>query len=490
MFGTLYDQVPAPRGLDDRARRLTVLGRVLDGTLYDVLTSEFHDERNGADEYVPLRKRRPSVRYGLCRLVVEDSVSFLFGEGRFPAVECADKTTNAPLTAVLKDARASDVFVEAAMIGSIGSVAVLFRVLKGRVFLTALATAFLTPEWDPEAPDTLLRVTEAYQVQGQALRDAGRDIPDRYLSSWFWHRREWSGDFETWFLPQLVSDASDGKPPRIDTANTIKHGLGFVPLVWIKNLPGGVGPDGGCTFRPAIETSIEIDYQLSQGGRALKYAADPRLMIREPTGVEGGEIIGSADNALIVSEKGDAKLLEISGAASDAVISYVRELRELALESVHGNRANADRLGAAQSGRAMELLYAPLINLADRLRTSYGEGLLAIADMIRRAQQLYLLKRKDGSAVPKMSTAEECTLRWPPYFVPTHQDLQFEATTLGILGRDGHMSKDTAIRRTAASWDVTDFDTERAAIQADEAAADERAKRQGAQIQDREPLPA
>ncbi len=37
-----------------------------------------------AGEYIPLRLRRPSVRYPLCRTVVEDSVSLLFSEGHFP----------------------------------------------------------------------------------------------------------------------------------------------------------------------------------------------------------------------------------------------------------------------------------------------------------------------------------------------------------------------------------------------------------------------
>jgi len=37
-----------------------------------------------------------------------------------------------------------------------------------------------------------------------------------------------------------------------------------------------------------------------------------------------------------VSEKGDARLLEIGGTAAAAVIEYVRTLRELALEGIHG----------------------------------------------------------------------------------------------------------------------------------------------------------
>ena len=178
---------------------------------------------------------------------------------------------------------------------------------------------------------------------------------------------------------------------EIDEARSVQHGLGFVPIVWIRNLPGpsstGDAADGACTFRAAIETQIEIDYQLSQAGRGLKYSSDPTLLIKEPATTDS-EIVKGAGNALVVSEKGDAKLLEIGGTASAAVIEYVRTLRELALESVHGNRANADRLTAAQSGRALELMNQGLIWLADNLRVSYGEGaLLALARMVLRASQ-------------------------------------------------------------------------------------------------------
>ena len=124
---------------------------------------------------------------------------------------------------------------------------------------------------------------------------------------------------------------------------------------------------------PAIETAIEIDYQLSQAGRGLKYSSDPTLLIREPAAIEG-ELVRGGGNALVVSEKGDAKLLEISGTAAAAVIEYVRTLREMALEGVHGNRASADRLTAAQSGRALEMMNQGLIWLADNLRVSYGAG--------------------------------------------------------------------------------------------------------------------
>jgi hypothetical protein len=90
MFDTLCDLVPRDNAYPGRVRKLTILNRVLDGTIYDILPYHFHEERSEAGEYIPLRQRRPSVRYPLCRIVVEDSVSLLFSEGHFPTIDSPD----------------------------------------------------------------------------------------------------------------------------------------------------------------------------------------------------------------------------------------------------------------------------------------------------------------------------------------------------------------------------------------------------------------
>jgi hypothetical protein len=74
---------------------------------------------------------------------------------------------------------------EAALRGSIGSVAILLRVLKSRVFFRVLDTRYLTPVYDPEAPDTLLRVTERYKVPGAILAAQGHALPDPAATYWF-----------------------------------------------------------------------------------------------------------------------------------------------------------------------------------------------------------------------------------------------------------------------------------------------------------------
>lgn len=458
MFETISNLIPLDPRLPARARTLDILKRVLDGRLYDVLPYQFHEERGSGGEYIPLRQRRPSVRYALCRIVVEDSVSLLFSEGHFPTFDCTDRIVRTVLADVVKETRLNLAMTEAAIRGAIGSVAILMRVLRGRIFFDVLDTTYLTPEWDPQEPDTLRRVTEKYKVPGEVLATNGYEVPDPNIDYWF--TRRWDSNGETWFIPMPVSEPFE---PAIDPIRSMQHGFGFVPIVWIRNLPGpsstGDPADGACTFRAAIETQIEIDYQLSQAGRGLKYSSDPTLLIKEPATTDS-EIVKGAGNALVVSEKGDAKLLEIGGTASAAVIEYIRTLRELALESVHGNRANADRLTAAQSGRALELMNQGLVWLADNLRISYGEGaLLSLARMVLRASHVYQLSVM-GREVPAMDVAARLSLKWPHWYPATADDRQKDAQTLGTLAAAGQISRETAVKAIADTYDIEDVPAE------------------------------
>ncbi len=463
MFRTICDLIPLDRDLPPRARDLDILQRILDNQLYDSLPYEFHQERTEGGEYIPLRLRRPSVRYALARVVVEDSVALLFSEGHFPSIESPDRAAREVVAALARATRLNAVMTEAALRGSVGSVAILLRVLRRRPFLQVLPTTYLTPVWDPEAPDTLLSVTERFKVTGVSLVSQGYEVSDP--DALYWFARSWDGVWETWFTPVPVG--CDVAAAR-DDVRSVQHGLGFVPLVWIRNLPGGTGVDGACTFRAAIDTSIEIDYQLSQAGRGLKYSSDPTLLIREPAGLEGRMVRGAAD-ALVVSEKGDAKLLEIGGTASQAVIEYVRILRELALENVHGNRADASRLSAPASGRSLEMMNQGLLWLADNLRISYGDsGMLEVARMMLRVHDAMGL-RVDGAELPPAPADAVLNLRWPDWYPPDSIDRQRDAQTVVELVAAKQMARETALQVLAPLYDIADVPAELARIKAEAA---------------------
>lgn len=458
MLDTLRKLIPADTDLPARAARIDLLTRVLDGTIYDVLQYEFHQDKNDAEEYVKISQRRPSVRTGIIRTVVDDSVSLLFSEGHFPTVHCDDEKLVEALQAITKDTQLNLVMVDAATRGSVGSVCIRLRFLSSRVFVDVLETATLTPTWKADEPDVLEKVTERRKVSGKQLKAAGYAVKDVGM---YWFQRVWDSANETWYLPLAVSKTGADAVPTIDTERSQAHNLGFVPMVWVKNLPGGDEIDGKATFDDdAINTVIEADYQLSQAGRGLKYSSEPTLLLKEPANSDGN-LVRSASNAIVVDKDGDGKLLEISGTASEAVIKYVEKLRELAIEHLHGNRSSADKLSAAQSGRALELLHQSLIWLADRLRVTYGEGaLLKIYRMIVAGSQKFPLTI-DGDGLGKLSTNKKLALRWPAWFPATAQDRNTLATALSTLIKVGALSRITAIKTIAADFDIEDADAEK-----------------------------
>ncbi len=487
MFKTLSDKHPRDKDLPGRAHNLTVLKAVLDGTLYDVQPYQFHEERSGGGEYIPVADRAPGVRYQLCRMVVEDSISLLFGDNHFPGVQTDDEPTRDALAGLIRETHLDAVMTDAAIRGSVGSVAIRLRVLKQRVFFDVCETIFLTPEYDPEAPDVLIGILERYKVKGRDLAAQGYAVTEDNLGADHWFQRQWDTENETWFLPLLVTDAAEGKKPKVDTARSVNHGLGFCPWVWIKNLPGGDGIDGLCTFRGAINTQIEIEYQLSLGARALKYSASPTLLLKEPSGTNG-QIQIAAGDTIVVDKDGDGKWLEIDGGASEAVREYVRLMREMAIESIHGNRSNADKVSAAQSGRALELLHQPLIWLTDKLRITYGEcGLLPLLNLVVRAAQKYPLKVKGKSVV--LAGDADLSLAWPRWFPATSADRSSDANTLRTLTGAGLMSEQTAIKQLVPVYDIADERAEIAAIADDQAKSDARAAAQAAQIKATEAIP-
>jgi hypothetical protein len=467
VWKALRDKYQLPQGYPARTARLDALERVRDGSMYDVLRHAFHEEKTGANEYIPLRDRRPSVRNNLCKRAVRSSAAMLFSEHHFPEVDHPDEETKATLRQIIADTALALTMGQAAYVGSVGSVALWLRVLKGRVFVDALPTKYLTPKWNPDAPDTLESVTERRQLKGSELADMGYAINPNDADVPHWWQRVWTAQAEQWFTPQKLDDKT---PPQLDRGKTVTHDLGMVPLVWIRNLPSQDPIDGEPTFDDeAISTQIEIEYQLSQAARALRYAGDPLLLVKEPAMDGGGQFVRSASNAMVVGKDGDAKLVEIDGAASEAVVNFVKYLTQITRDQLHLPNVDPEKLSAAQSGRALELLMDALVQLCDQLRTTYGtEGLQRLLQMIVKVGSSSQLIGPNGSAYPELKDGP-VTLKWPKWFAPTSTELQSIANTLRIHTDAGHMSQESAIGITAPLYDIADVRAEQTRITADEA---------------------
>ena len=448
-----------------RETRLYILQKFLNGTIYDNL-EPFHLEYTGQDDtgqYVPLVRRRPSIIYRIPKIIVDASVSMLFGEGHFPVPRCEHENTTQFLQYITRVCDLQGTMIDAARKGSIGSVVILVKVLEGHFYFEALHTVHLIPVFKRTQPKVLEKLQEKKKVDGAALRAQGYDIPEDKTRETYYVMREWTETEEIYYQP-FDENKNDDETfvPQKDEKRSSKHDLGFVPATWIKNLPKSGGMDGHSTFEDILDICIEIDYQLSQHGRLLKYNSDPTLVIKNPTSLDGQELTKGI-GALNLDEKGDAYLLEITTGATKSVIEYVKALREMALEIVRGNRANPDKVHGAQSGEALKMLNFELVSLVEEMRITYGEyGLQQVYCMILNMVESGKIEFDFDKSVPQpdKNCQGHIMLDWPAWYPPTALDKFNEAKTLSSLTKDGILSHKTATETIADEYNILDVDQE------------------------------
>lgn len=469
---TLKATISNDRDYPQRTNELTALSAVVDGTQYSHLPFDFWTEEDSSGKYIDLDQRRPAVRTNLCKVTVDECGSLLFSDRRFPRIIAfGDAKESDRMQALVIAANLKEAMQECVLVGSVGSVALLVKFLSDRVFVEVMPTAYLTPTFDPVEPDKLMSVTERYKKKGSELKHI-LNVGKLVDSATYWYQRTWTDQAETIYVPQTATDVANKKP--LVPASEVYHGLGFVPIVWIKNLPGGKGCDGACTFKNAIDTVIELDYLESQADRAMRYMGDPKLVIKGKFDASD-EIKASAANAITIASDGDAKLLELQGGSAEAFDKRTKALRRAAMEAIHGNLADPDKVSAATSGRAMELLHQPQIWQADRLRVSYGTGLMRLLCMIGKGATLYTVMVADEKLAP--FTDKGLSLAWGAWFDPTYGDIVSFTSGLQNATMAGIISEETATKVAAPVFGIVDVEAERKLIDADRAAADARLQR-------------
>lgn len=446
-----------------REKKLHILSKFLDDSIYDNLLP-FYSEFSG-EKYVPLANRRPSVIYSLLETIVNDSVTMLFGEEHFPSVQCSKDHQNTIefLNKINSDTDLKSKMLCAAYEGSIGSVCIVVKVLNGKFCFEVLNTKTLHPLFDLQNPGMLIKLIDKRKIDGSTINSTGYKINKDDLNKFFYVVREWNINQEIYYKPYLVEEEkNESFTPTIDANRTTTHDLGFVPAMWINNLPSSKGIDGKCTFEKAIDIAIEINYQLSQHGRLLKYNSDPTLVVKNPSSLEGSELIKGI-GTLNLDADGEAYLLEMKGSITKSVLDYAETLRKYALESVRGDRSSPDKIHAAQSGKALQFLNHPLITLVSDLRLSYGEyGLKGIYKIIMKICKSKKIDINYDGGMPDINELceDHLVLDWPDWYPSTAQDDFNEAQTNAIYLTNNILSKETILQSLADEYHIMNVNDE------------------------------
>lgn len=458
-FSDIARRLSYATGLSQRYQKQDALFRFLSGSFYDdAKLSPFDQEYTGitSGQYIRLRDRRPSVVTNFAGQFVAEVVSLLWADEQFPTIRCSlpgadetDRQTEEAVQNAVEYCRLDEVLSRACYVGSVGSVAVVLRGLsapdEGEPYFEVWRGYQCIPTFERGNPNRLAALTTIYPVLAEQLVIEGHDIPAKNRQDTYWVRIDLTPMREQRYKPmvserfQRLGEKEKGVVIAWEPTEAYEHGFGIVPAVWAK-APNSDSReiDGSAIFGAAVDTIIEIDYQLSQIGRAYKYTADPLLAITrgeislnayDPSGSkpsrtqtdESGALLKSATNVLDVPAGGKAELLEIDGSGLDAALAYVAKLREYALESIGGMKSDAETQKGAQSGKALEMLYQALVLVVKRARLAWGNGLLLpLVKLIARGIEVGEIAIP---GVPAIDSSLQMRLVWPSWMTPVGAEM-------------------------------------------------------------------
>jgi hypothetical protein len=428
-----------------------------------------------------VRMKRPTAPFNLGMAINKRFTGLLFSQARRPVVEVeGDEDTQDYLQACMQQMRFFSKMTAARnMGGGTGTVLVTCHLRDGKFSLEVHNTKHCQVLWKDKRTQTPLAVLKLYRypVEEVEIDDKGNQRGTRVVE--YLYRRIITEDDDTVFKPVKIS-------PNVDMKWEVEsqgvHGLGRFPGIWCQNSEVLDSEDGDPDCHGVWQIFDTVDRLDSQANKGLLCNSDPTTVIRtDPKEVAqmGGSVRKGSENALYVGATGDAHYMEISAAGIQAASVYADKKIAQALKVVRCVMLDPEQMsGAAQSAKAMEFLYAPMLEAADDLRAQYGDilvvGLLELIDFMARAFdgkptkalnekgkevdavfQLNLPPRPDGTP-RKLGPGGHIKITWGPYFAPTETDRQIEITNIVTAKEGGIIDEETAVNRGAQLFGIKD----------------------------------
>ena len=439
-----------------------------DGTLrqgHRLFPEQFFNIQIKPESMPSVTKRRPPVQYNMARAIIDRFVSLLFGEHRFPTVKVSiDTPSQEYFNKLLKNIKAKAAFMEAATLGGMsGSVIVMFKIINGRFQLESFNTKFATPLW----ADYHAGLMEAFRFAYPFQKDHLDKDTKKWKKGWFLYERVVTETQDIIFEPRQLKDDLSGladseKDKKPQVQEVYNHAFGFVPAVFIQNLPRYDQIDGDTDSEGAYDLIDRVNELLSSIVGGMHGNLDPTVVIAiaaeeaRAAGMIGarGELkLGSQNNGIFVGKDGKASYMEYGGEAAKVAVDLAKVFRDYVLEVTECIIADPHRLsGNAQSAAAIEKLYSHMLAKCDKLRNQYGENglkrllilMLRAAEAVKnRGEKLWYPRSKDPKTekvtelVPDFDlTEDDLELSWGRYFEPMMADT-FQAVESANLASGG-----------------------------------------------------
>lgn len=468
---------------NQRYLRLAELDALLDGEFYDCLRYSYYQmTTNGkpSGTYVPVTDRRPSFQFNLFNMLANQIARKLFGGRHAPALVHEDADLQEKFEALKEEADLEEKMIEAVHWGSVGSVATIFSIVPfekdkkklSKVVVTNYRAKQCTPKFNKLNELIALRIHYIVPGCDFLAEDIFVDCEGKAIDPalGYWVVQNFTDQEEIVYQPILgakwdpnqFSDTNPLLKRNEDTSFT--HGLGFVPAHWHQYRTGKHRPyDGICYWEPAVTTILDLDYTTSQIGAGVRYNAIPQAVVKGEvlnTGSDGG--LGRGAERFIQlkpdMKEGDDEeknsevyLLEAKGDGMKVGLeNYVSLEIRIAMQQICASLKDPDKVTTAMSGKGMEIIESEFHDLAQELRTIFGNGYLKLLKKIAAACAIKhhaLFKGVDTEAIDGL------TLGWPP--LASIGAMEFQALSMGL---DVMIKMEIMTRDEARSYGLSQID--------------------------------
>lgn len=430
-------------------------------------TDHYGLDANGLKVAVGMYQRKPKMLVSLPKAMVNAVVSFLFGRGRFPDVISEDEGAQEWIRYFMKKAKVAKVAKQVAALGNIvGTVFWTFQVINGKFSLKAYNGKVCYPTFASEDDDDPISVLIRFKFKDPS-------------GVWRWFQKLYDQNrIVNYDQPLWITDDT----PIFKELEVNEHGLGFVPGVWIRNMDAELPFHGGMfdgvglyDDEGALRHFDAINYLASQFDRSLHYNLDPQLVLKKLTQADYDRCLAKSPIAPWVMGDGEAQLLEATGNTFDkaetrlkTMIATVCQMQSVILLDPTAVDIKAD------SSKALERLYAPMLTLIDSQRGNYGdEGIAALISKMLRAVDILktrgfkILKEDDPGVAIK---TDEVSLSWGDYFDRTPEDMKADIERVSMAVNSNLLSDESAVKYIASDFAIEDIAAEMERIEAQKAA--------------------
>lgn len=448
----------------DRWRRaqLEMFDAYYEKRQYDHLPHWDVASSNKQDDYVPVRERRPRINYNFAKVLTSRVASRLVGEDTFPTFTIPeDPDTEAFFRVVDKAANLKAFLMEPTRrCLNAGSGFVRFFFFEGKLVLEHYLSKFCYP--------VLNRAGELQSVTIKYVFDDDEDRDENGVPRAKWYKLE-LGMMADILYDNPLYDPEAGEPVFEEVARA-EHNLGFVQGEWFRISEDVNSIDGTSLITDLTDFIDEMNYNLSQSSQAIGYNQDPQLIINGMDSEELAELVKSSTRGWNLGRDGKAQFIEgtmngvkSAGEFRDKISLHMHNLARIVFHDPE--KMNAQAL----SGKAMEIMNGPLVELVQELRPVFEKPLVALKSKMALAM---LILRDRGEPIPVnmpdnfYPKTMSLTTTWPPVFPRTIVDLKEKSAVANLVGTGNLISRETLTRWLAKDFDVEDVEAEIAKIAA------------------------